>query len=368
MFSPDVYLPTYLALVTILTLFSSQSIKKQSAYRLLQQDAIGLNPVFMLSLCVVLALFLGSRPQTYAFGDTGNYVFVFENLRAGIIIGDPEGEWVWARFMDFCTKITDAQGFLTLHEFLYLGFTALACHILMPRHIVAAFLFNLAALSFFTYGVNGMRNGLACSLMLISMALAALDSSRKLIAVVLAFFAYNIHHSTLLPFGMMIISMYFIKSYRWAYSFWIFSIVLSLVLGNTISNIFAGLGFDERLSYLTTQADASEFSHTGFRFDFLIYSMMPIVLGYVIIIKKGIRDKTYELLLNTYTLTNAFWVMVIRANFSNRFAYLSWFLYPMVLAYPLFKLNVWGDRQGEIASKIMLAHLGFTLFMDLIFW
>jgi len=367
MFSPGIYLPLYLTLVTILTLLASQSIKKQSAYQL-QHAAIGLNSILALGLCVVLALFLGSRPQTYAFGDTGNYVFVFENLRRGIIIGNPEGEWVWAKFMEFCTSVTDAQGFLTLHDFLYLGFTALACFILMPRHNFMALLFNLAALSFFTYGTNGMRNGLACSLMLIAIAMASLDSSRKFIALAIAYIAYNIHHSMILPFGMMIISMYFIKSYKWAYTFWILSIIISLLLGNAIANVFAGLGFDDRLTYLTTQSDSSEFSHTGFRFDFLIYSMMPIILGYVVIIKKGIRDNAYELLLNTYTLTNAFWVMVIRANFSNRFAYLSWFLYPIVLAYPLFKMNVWGDKQGKIASQIMLAHLGFTLFMEIIYW
>lgn len=368
MFSPNIYLPLYLTLVTILTLFASQSIKRQSAYQL-QHTSIGIKPISAIVLCVILGLFMGSRPPTYAFGDTGNYVFIFEHLRStGFLIKIPDGEWVWTKFMEFCIMITDAQGFLTLHDFLYLGCTALACFMLMPRHIVSAFLFNLAALSFFTYGTNGMRNGLACSLMLIAIAVASLNSSRKLIAIVIAFFAYNIHHSTMLPFGMMIISMYFIKSYRWAYTFWILSILISLVAGGAVTSIFAGLGFDNRLQYLTTQASASEFTHTGFRFDFLIYSMMPIILGYYIIIKKGIRDKTYELLLNTYTLTNAFWVMVIRANFSNRFAYLSWFLYPIVLAYPLFKLNVWGDRQGEIASKIMLAHLGFTLFMDIVYW
>ena len=105
------------------------------------------------------------------------------------------------------------------------------------------------------------------------------------------------------------------------------------------------------------------FSHTGFRWDFLLYSMMPIVLGYYVVIKRGIQDRTYTILLNTYTLANAFWVMVIRANYSNRFAYLSWFMYPIVLAYPLLRLDVWGDMQGKRLKQIMLAHIGFTWFM-----
>lgn len=350
-----------------MTLFVSKQIKVQSAYQLQhsnQPDGVILTFV----LIIILAIFLGSRPQGYQFGDTGNYVFVFENLRRGIAISDPNAEWIWYKLMEFCLPITNAQGFLTFVDFLYIGCTALACYIIVSKHGYATLLFNLAALSYFTYGTNGIRNGLGCSIMLVAIAFATLNNSRKYLAILFAFIAYNIHHSSLLPFGMLIISMYFIKSFRYAYTFWIFSIIISLVLGNTMANLFAGLGFDDRLSYITTQANSSEFSHTGFRFDFLIYSMMPIVLGYYVIIKRRIRDHTYELLLNTYTLTNAFWVMVIRANFSNRFAYLSWFIYPILLAYPLFKLDIWGDQQGKQVSKIMLAHLGFTLFMDIIYW
>jgi len=129
------------------------------------------------------------------------------------------------------------------------------------------------------------------------------------------------------------------------------------------------LGFDDRLHhYIANDTQAHQFSHTGFRFDFLIYSMMPIILGYYIIYKRGIRDKTYELLLNTYTLSNAFWVMVIRAPFSNRFAYLSWFMYPIVLAYPLFRVNIWGCQQGKILVQIMFAQIFFTWFMDVIYY
>lgn len=155
---------------------------------------------------------------------------------------------------------------------------------------------------------------------------------------------------------------FFIKSFKQAYSFWIVSIIISLVAGEFFSTFLVGLGFDDRLSYLTT-VTSNKFSRTGFRWDFLIYSMMPILLGYYVVIKRGIKDKTYLLLLNTYTIANAIWVMVIRANYSNRLAYLSWFMYPLVLAYPLFKLDIWGDSQGKIARSIMLAQVGFTWFM-----
>ena len=129
-----------------------------------------------------------------------------------------------------------------------------------------------------------------------------------------------------------------------------------------------GLGFDDRMDGYLSGNDYSGFSHAGFRWDFLLYSMMPICLGYYIVIKKGIRDRIYEILLTTYTLANAFWVMVIRAQFSDRFAYLSWFMYAIVLAYPLFRMDIWGNRQGNIARVILNIHLSFTLFMNLIYY
>ncbi len=368
MFTASIYQPLYLAIVTVLTLLVSSGFRHKTANQMLNSTS---RPGWIAATVLVFsfAWFLGGRPQTYAFGDTGNYAFVFENLKQGVTFASyQKGEWLWDAFMQFCADVTDTRGFLTAVDLFYLGFTALSCFLLIPKYGLSALLFNLAALSFFTYGTNGIRNGLGCSLMLVAIAFATLKGKEKYIALITAYLAYNIHHSTLLPFGMMIISMFVIKSYKWAYVFWIISIFVSLVAGGFISSLFASLGFDDRLSYLTTEANSEEFSHTGFRFDFLIYSMMPILLGYYIIIKRGIRNKTYELLLNTYTLTNAFWVMVIRANFSNRFAYLSWFLYPVVLAYPLFKMNVWGSMQGKRASQIMLAQLAFTLFMDIFYW
>ena len=146
--------------------------------------------------------------------------------------------------------------------------------------------------------------------------------------------------------------------------FWGISILISLLAGNTLAYLFAGLGFDDRLSdYLLVDVDESVFSRVGFRWDFLLYSAVPVLLGWYIIYRKRIYDKVFILLLGTYILANAFWIMIIRAEYSNRFAYLSWFLYPVVLAYPLLKLKIWPKSQGQKAASIMIAHIAFTFLM-----
>ncbi|MBQ1748645.1 MAG: EpsG family protein, partial [Bacteroidales bacterium] len=125
------------------------------------------------------------------------------------------------------------------------------------------------------------------------------------------------------------------------------------------------LGFEERLSsYVNAGANVDEHMlKTGFRWDFLLYSSMPVLLGWYVIFRKRIYTRTYALLLGTYMYANAFWIMIIRAPYSNRFAYLSWFLYPIALAYPMLVMPVWKKAPGLIIGIIMLGHMAFSIFM-----
>lgn len=361
------YKPIFLYLVIILTLIQGSKMAPLSYTRIVHKKA---SVFFSIILVLLLAWFLGSRPVSgYYFGDTAQYAFMFENTVDGkITFAHGDGEWIWQYITVQCARYLDVHEYFTVIAVLYIGFSLWACYRLTSNNTYTTFLFILAGLSFFTYGTNGLRNGLACSVVLLFLSYVNGGFIDKIIAAVLAFVAYGIHHTTILPVSMAVISIFVIRSFKLAYTFWIISILVSLVAGSAITSFFATLGFDDRLSYLSSAPSETAFIHTGFRWDFLIYSMMPIVLGYYIIYKRGIRDHFYEILLNTYTLSNAFWVMVIRANFSNRFAYLSWFMYPIVLAYPLLKIDIWGKYQGKYLNRIMLGQIGFTWFMQTFYW
>ncbi len=361
------YLPIFIYSILILTFIYATKISSQNYNRIKSGEN---NFAIAFIICIAFALFLGGRPiYSGYFGDSNNYALTYYRYGIGLNVytGD-EGEWLWAKMMSTAAQYLEVSTYFTIVDILYFGFTLWTCKRICPNNIMVALLFMLGAFSFYTYGTNGIRNGLACSIVLLAISYMIGVNRNLILALVLSACAFAIHKTTILPTISLFVSVYMIKQFKWIATFWILSIIISFAAGGAITSFFASFGFDDRVSYLTASNTVGKFNRAGFRWDFLIYSMMPILLGYYVVIKRGIRNKYYEILLNTYTLSNAFWVMVIRANYSNRFAYLSWFMYPLVLVYPLLKLNVWGEQQGKRTSQIMIAHIGFTWFMEMIYY
>lgn len=190
------------------------------------------------------------------------------------------------------------------------------------------------------------------------------------VAGVLALCALGFHRSAILPIAAMAAALTFVRTPKMALWFWVISIPVSLYLGEYATTLFSNMGFDDRADkyfsgMYNKQEKGMEFSYIGFRWDFLLYSSMPVLLIYYVTVVKGIKDRAFDMLATVYLLTNAFWVMVIRASFSNRFAYLSWFLYPLILAYGFIRLPIWEDQDRK-CGLALLAHASFTMLMFLI--
>lgn len=357
---PSLYYPIYIYSLLIISLVYAWFICVKGTV-LIQQNT---NNTFVLFYFILFVIFIGNRPVSgLYFGDTFNYALMYDNFVSGVnTLDEASKEWVFTWLMYHCSKVMDVHGFFLIMDILYVFPVLWACYRLIPNHYILMFLFCMGAFSFFTYGTNGIRNGFACSLIVAALPYINSNFVNKVIAGLLCFIAFNIHRSTALPIVCMLVSL-FVKDTRYVIGWWLFSIILSLVAGGTIEIFFSKLGFDDRLSsYATDNSADAMFSSTGFRWDFLLYSAMPIVLGYYVVFIRKIWDKNYLLLLNTYILCNSFWVMMIRASYSNRFAYLSWFMYALVLAYPCLNLPIW-KNQGSKTALIFMGHLGFTLFM-----
>ena len=127
-----------------------------------------------------------------------------------------------------------------------------------------------------------------------------------------------------------------------------------------MEQFFTSLGFDDRM-------DQYSGADIGFRWDFLFYSLFPVIMIWYVTQHRKFTDMTYNVFANTYLLCNAFWIMVIRSSYSNRFAYLSWFIYPVIIAYPILRMNLWKDQDRKTAL-IFFFYSGFTFFMFFIYY
>lgn len=330
-------------------------------------------PVPTIVVTVIIILFMGLRPNESYFGDTYMYAHSFNLMQNGTAAPSASmgGEWLWARIMfAFATGSGDVHAFFLVTDLLYYGLMLLCCWRLFPNNTWLAMLFFIGSFSTYSYGVNGIRNGMACSVVLVAIALAAGGTKPERYAgLLLSLVAIAIHRSTALPIAALWAAVFIIRHPKQAIYFWVAAIFLSLLVGNRVGDFFASLGFDDRMtSYFQKQYDAkdmAQFSRTGFRWDFLLYSAMPVLFTWYLTVKRNFNDRAFNIIAVTYILANAFWILVIRAAFSNRFAYLSWFMYPLVIAYPLLRFNIWPDQDRKTAL-ILLLFYGFTYLMYLI--
>lgn len=341
--------------------------------RVLRSSSISKIIAIILSLFVIV--FIGLRPVSgIAFIDMYLYNHSYVNILQDYVPIDFHEEWLWDNFSYFCKDIglSNRDYFLVI-DAIYFGLMLVACWRLMRNNLLLAVLFCFVSFSCFTYGVNGLRNGMACSILMLSITFLKKNNIAELcVALLLMITSISIHRSTMLPAVCAIAALTFVRKTEWAIAFWGISILISLVAGNSIAEFFSNFGFDDRMSQYANLNEIGEINtnieyDVGFRWDFLIYSMMPIIMVWYVTVKRNFKDNMYNIISITYILANAFWVMVIRSNQSNRFAYLSWFLYPLVIAYPLLRMNIW-ENQDRKTGLILLAYSGFTFFMQFIYY
>jgi len=311
-------------------------------------------------LLLFILIYMVFRPVHGVFVDMTTYARGFRAYAAGRELDIDSSDILFKIFTKFSAT------WLTIELYFFLC----ACLYVIPLYKISkkffkdywfyGFLLFVGSFSFWNYGVNGIRNGMAGSLFLLGVA-----QDKRYLQIIWFVIAINIHRSLLLPV-LGFAATYFHDKPHTCYGFWLACIPLSLILPGFWECIFGGLVSDERAKYFGEEVMRGS-SGGGFRWDFLFYSSFGVVAGWYYIFKLKLKDNFYVRLYNTYLVANAFWILVIRANFSNRFAYLSWFFMALIIAYPWAKYS-FTNRQHQKFGWIMLAYIGFTYYMQFVYY
>ena len=239
------YYPIFLAVMLVVTIVHFYRLYPMDTDSLLDKK----KPMALVTILVVaVILFLGLRPISgRAFGDTSTYAAVYMLMTDDLLLPDyTRGDWLFNFIMYSCSKIMSVQYFFLLIEVLYMVPIYFACKRFSSENAATLIIFALTAFSFFSYGVNGIRNGAASSIFMLALSFMKGEKPwEKIVFLVLSFVSYNLHHSMALPIAASV-AAYFITNPKLMFYFWVASIAASLTIGGSISEIFSGLGFDER--------------------------------------------------------------------------------------------------------------------------
>lgn len=335
---------------------------------ILKNDVASINAGFGLLITVVIVFYMGLRPINSVFGDTVNYAHGFYQMAHSNVpfAWHWEKEWLFTNLMNLFAKYSDIHTFFLMCAIVYVGSLGLAMERIFKSYYYIPFLVIISMFTFWSYGVNGIRNGMGASLFILAMTYV----ENLPVAIGLCLIAVGVHTSIFMMIGCALLA-WFVKNSYYYLAAWISCVIVSYVIGNSIQAYIAGLGLlsgDDRISgYLTgsnMQGELVQMSMT-FRWDFLLYSAMGIVVGYYFIFRRHFTDEYYHWIYNTYVATNAIWVLVIRAAYSNRIAQISWFILPLVLIYPFMKERFWKNHEKMMGCGLLVFY-AFTFYFNII--
>jgi len=310
-----------------------------------------------LLIIFIVILFIGLRDAMGAreyFGDTKSYTNLYQTLSNDSVLLFTKDPGFYF-FMKLCSNWISVKWFYILCASLYLIPPYIAFKKWFGYNAFIALVMFVVSLSFLGYGINGIRNGLATSFFIYALAVMETNKIKSVLA-------YTFHQSLLLPFIVYFLTLKFTKT-KLLIRVWLFLVVASYFFGTSFNEIinnlsdFIDFGGDRGTNLFADELDGRQMNRK-YRLDFILYSGLPILFGYFY--SKKITDKFYTQIFNIYIINNCVWLFLIYAAYSNRIAYLSWFLIPIILIYPLLKYNLY-KNQNNLIGYLVFGSLLFTL-------
>ncbi|MAN58582.1 MAG: hypothetical protein CMC08_01950 [Flavobacteriaceae bacterium] len=358
----ELYNTIYFVAISVITIFT---ILPLLDHRLLSYfPKINLKIGAIILLCTVI-LFIGLRdPMGHwrYFGDTSAYTRTYFDIKHGYrteFNKDP-GFFLYMRIIANVFPIT-------FFYILSACFYVLLPHITFRKWFGEYSFFGLVALvvsmSFWPFGINTLRSGLAAAIFIFALQF----QKKKWLKWIFLILSVTFHKGMLLPFFAYILAHY-LKNTKRLVQLWMLAIPLSYYFGNVLEEYFKNmLTMSSFLqdSRADTYFEENPYLEIKFRWDFIVYSSIPIAFGLWYIYKNLFKENLYTRLVNTYIIVNTVWLILMRVAYTDRIAYLSWFLIPILLVYPLLRDEVRIGSKTKFLFIILILNLSFTIFMNI---
>lgn len=231
-----------------------------------------------------------------------------------------------------------------------------------PQEMVGYFvLLATGSLGFVNYGSNTIRAGFAIATIFYAVSLKLNKWQRGTLIIL----ALLIHKSMFIPVSFYYIAS-LIRNKRFVELFWLLCLAISII-NVDFESFFSGIGgWDDRIEQFTSGAiDQTDEYGARYRYDFLIYSIVPIYIANIWMGRFQYDDEFYSRIYRTYIMINAIWLIVIRMPFCDRIAYLSWFMIPIIVLYPVLTKGVQIKNVQRVLSLIIGLFIGVNVLLSL---
>ena len=213
---------------------------------------------------------------------------------------------------------------------------------------------SAGCLGFSNYGTNVIRAGVAISILLVAYCL----KKKAIYKLLLVIIAVSFQKSMIIPVMAYLGGRYVNKTWI-AVLFWLACLFVS-ISSMDLGPLFENFGFvDDRVEAYANSINSTGGSYEkGFRIDFLFYSVVPLLIAGYYVLKKKVYDSDYLLVLRSYLFSNAIWLLVIRMAYTDRIAYLSWFMIPYIALYPAIKYQYKFRYPQQVVLLVMTVFMG----------
>ncbi len=345
-----------LALITCIYVLAPVGVNARKKTNL---PSVFISILLIIALSVLMALF---PFEENTWSDREGYFYMFKNIHQ-VTMGDVG--WYAINQLIHRMTVIDQFYFFGTVALLFTGFRYAACYMFNKRYSFILFVMTVTSFLFWSYATNTIRAGVASSILLFAFSLYPFGKRGIICFLSIGLCSISIHQSMILPLTAFLISIFF-RKHNVVLILWIFAFFISLAFGSFFENILGQFVLEnageQAGEYILNAHEATY--NVGFRFDFILYSVIPIAIGWYYMEQKGFKDKLYDIMYCAYVLSNIFFLLVIRASFVDRFAYLSWFMMPIILMYPLLQKRMFVHQNRVIALTLFL-NAAFTMFMFL---
>lgn len=309
---------------------------------------------------IVIIMFIGLRPNSPVFADGPGYWFgILDHRWENFTLKDVNYQFAMKYLTSFLSSnnFHPRVGFIVYATVIY-GGAFVAMRRLYPCDTMLAMVLYCGTFGVFGGAVNGIKNGMACSMFLC--ALAYKDNWK--ICILFLALSFGFHHSLEMSIAAFVLCLFYRKTEHY-YILWGVSFLIAALHITFFQTFFANFTDEHGAGYLITTADSWV---TGFRLDFILYSAAPLALGWWAKSQIDIEDSSYACYLNVYLLMNSIWLLCMYAAFTNRISALSWSLFPILILEPLLKYNI-SDNQHKVLVWFVIGQLAFTLLIAILY-